>query len=94
MHFEIEKNLEQIHVCTCEHSMFTHKVLRRKDIFCGICKNDQEKHVNKILSTKKFVFICLFTHAIKIIFLSWNFLSEHKMFRCTPRYVFRIFFKK
>jgi hypothetical protein len=68
--------------------MFSHKVLRSKDIFCGIYKKTKNGHVNSNVGAPKFVF---FTEATKNVLFLQNFMNELKMSRCISRYFFQNF---
>jgi hypothetical protein len=82
------KKIRQNSQCTSEQFMFTHKVLRWKDILCGMGKKDKKCHVNSNVGALKFVF---FIGATKNVLFSRNFVNEHKISRCISRYFFQNF---
>jgi hypothetical protein len=59
----------------------------KKDIFCGLCKKTKNCHIYSNFGAQKIV---IFTLATKYIFLSRNFVSEHKMSRYILSYFFGI----
>jgi hypothetical protein len=62
--------------------MFIHQSFVEKRYFFCYVKIYKKCHVNSNFVAPKIV---LFTQATKIVFVSRNMVSEHKISRCTPR---------
>jgi hypothetical protein len=71
---------------TAKKKLSAHKISRKSDIFCDLCKKDNFG-CSYIASPGTFIF---FTQPKKTVLFSQNFVCEHNISGCTPR-IFRHF---